>query len=422
MVQFFQIRNSFFVISALSLFVVLLVLSACNQPAGDDEQALTIRDHVEWLSDEELGGRLAGSSGESRAANYIADQFLRYGLQPAGDDGTYLQQFVLEGPIPQAMKMENHISRNVAARVEGRGDSGQVIIVGAHYDSQGRGGMISMETADEPGVHPGADDNASGTAGLIRLADYFSENRPEKDILFIAFSGEEFGLLGSGFYVNQMDIDPDSVTAMINMDMIGRMENNQLTLFGTGTAERWDDILDNIDVDSLAITRTPSGTGASDHASFYEAGIPVLHYFTGTHENYHSVTDTPDKINYGGIKKVVEHATEVIKALDKLDASNMEFRESTDPRGSSFDFEGPTLGVLPDYSYSGSGFKIEGVRDGDPAQQAGMQSGDVIIKMSGIEIGDIYDYMESLGNFQRGNEITITVLRAGEEIELNARF
>ena len=407
----------------LVLFLTMtLLFTGCDQPVPEGEQTATIQDHVEWLADESLEGRLAGTSGESRAANYIADQFLQSGLVPDGDEGTFFQQFVLEGPIPQAMQMENHIARNVVARVEGSGNTEQVIIVGAHYDSQGRGGMISMETDEDPGIHPGADDNASGTAGLLWLADYFSENTPEKDIIFIAFSGEEMGLLGSGFYVNQMEMSPDSMVAMINLDMIGRMENNQLTIFGTGTAERWADILDEISKDSLEITRTPAGTGASDHASFYEAGIPVLHYYTGTHGDYHRTTDTPDKINYDGIKKVAGHTAEVINRLDRLQAPEMGFQESTDPRGSTFDFDGPTLGVLPDYSYSGSGFKIDGVREGDPAEEAGMLRGDVIIKMGEIEIGDIYDYMESLGEFQRGDELSVTVLRDGEEVVLDIRF
>lgn len=404
------------------LITTVLLLNGCDQPVPDGEQTASIQDHVEWLADEGLEGRLAGTSGESKAANYVADQFLQSGLIPEGDDGTFFQQFVLEGPIPQAMQMVNHISRNVVARVEGSGNTEQAIIVGAHYDSQGRGGMISMETDEDPGIHPGADDNASGTAGLLWLADHFSENTPEKDIIFIAFSGEEMGLLGSGFYVDQMEMSPDSVVAMINLDMIGRMENNRLTIFGTGTAERWESILDEIGTDSLEIARTPAGTGASDHASFHEARIPVLHYFTGTHDDYHRTTDTPEKINYDGIKKVVEHTVKVISRLDRLQALEMGFQESSDPRGSTFDFDGPTLGVLPDYSYSGSGFKIDGVREGDPAEEAGMLRGDVIVKMGEIEIADIYDYMESLGEFQRGDELSVTVLRNGEEVVLKIRF
>ncbi|REL25033.1 PDZ domain-containing protein [Rhodohalobacter sp. SW132] len=402
--------------------LILFIIYGCSEPAPSGEHDVSIREHVEWLTSDELEGRLAGSAGEATAANYIADQFLQHGLIPAGDEGTYFQQFVLEGPIPQAMQMENHIARNVVAKIEGRGESDEVIVIGAHYDSQGRGGMISMETGDERVIHPGADDNASGTAGLLWLAGYFSDNTPDKDMIFVAFSGEEMGLLGSGFFVEQMEIEPENVLAMINFDMIGRMEGNELTIFGTGTAEQWNDILQDIDSDSLNITRTPAGTGASDHASFYEAGIPVLHYHTGTHTDYHRSSDTANKINYAGIEKVMNHASILIELLDQMNRDELTFHESTDPRESTFDFEGPTLGVTPDYSFSGTGFRVSAVREGEPAEQAGMQAGDVIVRMGGIEIEDIYDYMESLGEFRRGDELTIIVNRDGEEVELDVQF
>ncbi|CAN5314702.1 M20/M25/M40 family metallo-hydrolase [soil metagenome] len=423
MIKSVQEKKSFFAANAiLFLLCMFFIITGCDEPVPVGEQTSTIQDHVEWLSHEDLGGRLAGTRGEASAANYIADQFLQSGLLPAGNDGTYFQQFVLEGPIPQAMGTENHISRNVVARIEGTEENGELIIVGAHYDSQGRGGMISMEMSEEPVIHPGADDNASGTAGMLWLADYFSNREPSKDIIFIAFAAEEMGLLGSRYFAEHMQSAPDNVVAMINLDMIGRMDDNQLTIFGTGTAEQWDDILNDISRDSLHITRTPAGSGASDHLSFFEVGIPVLHYFTGTHEDYHRPTDTADNINYNGIRKIAEHAAEVIKALDDKSAAEMGFIESTDPRSTSFDFEGPTLGVLPDYTYSGAGFRIDGIREGDAAERAGIQRGDVILKMGDFGIGDIYDYMESLSVFQQGDDIRITILRNGEEIELEVSF
>ncbi len=415
---------SFFGAHAILFYLCMFfIITGCDEPVPEGEQTSSIQDHVEWLSHEDQGGRLAGTPGEASAANYIADQFLQSGLLPAGDGGTYFQQFVLDGPIPQAMGAENHISRNVVARIEGSAENDELIIVGAHYDSQGSGGMISMETGEEPVIHPGADDNASGIAGMLWLADYFSDKEPSKDIIFIAFAAEEMGLLGSRYFAEHMQTDPDNVVAMINFDMIGRMnDDNPLTISGTGTAEQWDDILNNISRDTLHITRTPAGSGASDHLSFFEEGIPVLHYFTGTHEDYHRPTDTADKINYNGIRKIAEHAAEVIKVLDDTSAAEMGFIESTDPRSTSFDFEGPTLGVLPDYTYSGPGFRIDGVQENGAAEQAGIQKGDVIVKMGDSEIGDIYDYMESLGEFQQGDEIRITVLRDGDEMELSIRF
>jgi len=415
--------NLFGVISALIIVVLSVSFTGCTQTAEQGDGDLSaISEHVEFLADEELNGRLAGTAGEAASANYIADQFLVSGLQPAGDRGTYLQQFALQGPMPQAMEVENYMSRNVVGFVEGSGRSGQYIFIGAHYDSQGTGGIISMDQNEEPAIHPGADDNASGVAGLLQLADYFSDNPPQKNMMFIAFSGEELGLLGSRYFVEEMVIPSDSIAAMINLDMIGRLTDNALTIFGTGTSNRWDDILGAIEMDSLAITRAPSGSGASDHTSFYETEIPVLHYFTGTHENYHRPTDTAEKVNYRGIRRVTDHIVRVVEELDSYDASDIEFRESTNPHATTFDMDGPTLGVLPDYSYSGEGFRVQGVRSGEPADRAGMEDGDVIIRMGDSDIADIYDYMERLSEFNDGDQVVVIVRRNGEEVPLNIQF
>lgn len=405
-----------------TLFFWSLIWGCSGNTEGDTDELSSINNHIEYLSDEGLNGRLAGTVGEASAANYIADQFLLAGLLPAGDDGTYLQQFELQGPMPQAMQIENHISRNIVGLIEGSGMSDQYIIIGAHYDSQGMGGIISMDQNDEPSIHPGADDNASGVAGLLELADHFSDNSPQKNMMFIAFSGEELGLLGSRYFVEQMEIPSDSVAAMINLDMIGRMTDNQLTIFGTGTSNIWDEILGNIETDSLSVTRAPSGTGASDHTSFYEAEIPVLHYFTGTHENYHRSSDTAEKVNISGIRRVTDHVKEVVASLDTYDASEIAFMESTNPHSTTFDMEGPTLGVLPDYAYSGEGFRVQGVRSGEAAELGGMQDGDVIIQMGDTEIADIYDYMESLSEFEAGDQVVVTVRRDGEEVPLTIQF
>ena len=404
------------------LILSALLVTGCSDQRETENDLSGLQQHIEWLADEQMEGRLAGTSSEAKAANYIADYFLRVGASPAGDDGTYFQQFVLEGPMTQALGVENHISRNVVGFIEGDQYPGRYIILGAHYDGQGFGGFISMDHGDEPAIHNSADDNASGTAGIMELARHFAENRPPVSVVFAAFSGEEPGLIGSGHFVETMQIDKDEILAMINLDMIGRMDENQLTIFGTGTANIWVDLLDNISVDSLEITRTPSGSGASDHANFYETGIPVLHYFTGTHEDYHRATDTPDKINYNGIEKVLSHVIQIVGGLSRYTPDEIEFSESTDPRDSGVMMEGPTLGVTPDYNWSGEGFRISGVRDGRPAEAAGLEAGDVIIQMGEKEIADIYDYMEALGYFTLGESMEITLLRDGEQLTFTVQF
>lgn len=383
------------------------------------DKKLFLKEHISWLSDIERDGRLAGTSGEAAAANYIERQFLQYGLFGAGDDETYIQQFLLTGPMPQALGVDNHISRNVVGKVNGTEFPDQFIIIGAHYDGQGTGGLISMDHDAEPKFHPSADDNASGTAALLWLAKSFAENPPARSILFVAFSGEELGLLGSRFFAVNMQVEKDSVLAMINLDMVGRLDDGELTIFGTGTSSGWNDLLDEVDIDSLDVRRSASGTGASDHTSFYEIDIPVLHYFSGTHEQYHRATDTEELIDYDGLNLITEHVKEVVSHLSLVDKDRMDFTSAGDPHaGGNMPMNGVSLGVIPDYSHSGVGFRVTSVREGGAAQEAGMEDGDIIVKMGDIEIADIYEYMNALREFENGEEIIVEVLRANRRIQL----
>ncbi len=405
----------------ITIFSAFLIAGCANRNETETELP-GLQQHIEWLADDQREGRLAGTSSEAESANYIADYFLRVGASPAGDDGTYFQQFTLEGPMPQAMNVENHISRNVVAFIEGEEHPGRYIILGAHYDGQGSGGIISMDHGGEPSIHNSADDNSSGTAALLELARHYAENRPSVSVVFAAFSGEELGLIGSSHFVDTMEIDVEDILAMINMDMIGRMEEDKLTIFGTGSADIWDSLLDDISDDSLDITRTPSGSGASDHASFYRTGIPVLHYFTGTHDDYHRPTDTADKINYTGIEKVMSHVIETVEELSRYSPDEIEFRESTDPRQTGVMMDGPSLGVTPDYNWGGEGFRISSVREGMPAKEAGLEAGDLIIQIGDKKIADIYEYMETLSDYDVGDTMEVTVLRDDETLTFTIQF
>jgi hypothetical protein len=404
------------------LIFVLPVLVSCSKENRTISTENFLKEHIEWLADDARNGRLAGSAGESESANYIENLFLQFGLIPAGDDNTYLQHYTLTGPMPQAMEKQNHLSRNIVGLVPGKSEPYRYIIVGAHYDGQGRGGMISMDHDAEPAIHNSADDNASGTAGLIWLARQFAENPAEKSILFAAFSGEEMGLLGSRFFARNMEFDIDSVAAMINLDMIGRLENRNLTIFGTGTSPAWEIILESAGHDSLEISTSPGGSGASDHASFYEIRLPVLHYFSGTHSDYHRMSDTADMIDYIGMIRILKHAEQVVRKVAETNIEEMEFTESTDPRSVTMRPDGVTLGVIPDYTYSGTGFKIDSVQSGSTAERAGFETDDVIVGINDTIINNIYDYMDSIGNYERGDEVVIHVLRANERIELNVTF
>lgn len=386
-----------------------------------------IAQHVAFLASEELKGREAGTAEEAKAANYIADLFRDFGLDPAGDDETYIQTFtintaILNNPHSTDTTGEKRLSKNVVGLLKGTGESDEVIILGAHYDHLGFGSFGSLYRGDTPRIHNGADDNASGTAGLIELAQYFGEHRPYTDILFLAFSGEEMGLLGSAHYVKQPTVDLEKTLAMINMDMIGRMEDEKLIIFGAGTTANWKDILWVANTDSLKINLVEDGTGASDHTSFYYKNIPVLHYFTDTHADYHRPSDDVEYINNEGIAKTIEHIARVIEYLDGVDKEQMAFIKAPGKQRQSMRLNGPTLGVLPDYGYDGRGMKITGVNAEEPAANAGLKAGDVIIELGGLELNDIYDYMGALNTLEKGEITTITILRKDEEMRLELKL
>tara|TARA_R100001143_G_scaffold63568_1_gene72037 strand:+ start:8373 stop:9626 length:1254 start_codon:yes stop_codon:yes gene_type:complete len=417
-----MIFNKIRLTGTLLAICTLCFASACEQKEEVKNSSEFLSEHVEWLSSVDREGRFAGSIQEADAANYIADQFLVFGLEPMGDDFTYLQQFTLSGPMAQSMDSENVISRNVIGDVVGTQHPNRVIVIGAHYDGQGRGGIISMDHDGEPAIHPSADDNASGTAGLLYLARYFSQNPPENTIRFIAFSGEELGLLGSRFYTNTMDTYESSVMAMINLDMIGRLTDDNFTVFGTGTANVWEDILKSAESDSLTVNQIAGGSGSSDHTSFYDQGIPVLHYFSGTHPDYHSPTDTADKINYPGMEMILGHVKRVVEELDQMDLSEIDFQESTSGQTQTMNRDGATLGVMPDYSYSGDGFRIDAVREGQPGDLGGLEDGDIIIQLGDFTVADIYSYMEGLSEYEKGDQVVVKIMRNGTEMNIEITF
>jgi hypothetical protein len=411
----------------LSFLLLSCTQSTQNSALDVEITATDITEHISYLASEELKGREAGTAEEAKAANYLANYFRDFGLEPAGNDQTFFQEFtintaILNNPHSTDTTGEKRLSKNVAAMLQGTGESEEFIIIGAHYDHLGYGEFGSLYRGETARIHNGADDNASGTAGLLELAHYFSINRPSTDILFLAFSGEEMGLLGSAHYVEEPTVDLSNALAMINMDMIGRMDEQKLIIFGTGTSADWEDILLVANSDSLDLDLVEDGTGASDHTSFYYKNIPVLHYFTDTHSDYHRPSDDIDYINAEGEALVLQHLVRVIEYLDTIDQEQMAFIEAPGEQRQSMRLEGPTLGVLPDYGYDGKGMKITGTNPGQPAANAGLVSGDIIIGLGGVELADIYGYMGALNTLQKGQLTTITILRDGEEVTMDLQL
>ncbi|TNE69436.1 M28 family peptidase [bacterium] len=314
------------------------------------------------------------------------------------------------------------IAKNIAGIIKGKKEGLGAIVVGAHYDHLGMGGSNSLSGSKTPQIHNGADDNASGTAGVLELADYFSEHRMDHDLIFLTFSGEEMGLLGSDFFVNNPTYPLENMRAMINMDMIGRLNNRNLLIFGTGSANAWDSLITKANTDQLEIKQVPDGTGASDHTSFYNKNVSVLHYFTDTHSDYHRPSDDTEFINTMGEKMVLDHVARVIEDLDTKTTEEFYFTEAPVTQKRSVTMSGTTLGVLPDYGYRGEGMRITGTSEGRPGEKAGLKNGDVIVQLGSKKLKDIYDYMDALNQFKKGDTSTVHILRDGKAMELSVQF
>lgn len=314
---------------------------------------------------------------------------------------------------------------NIVGVVEGTDPKlkDEYIVIGAHMDHLGwgyQGG--SLYSGKLPAIHYGADDNASGTAGLLELAQYFAANPPKRSLIFIAFSGEELGLLGSAHYTRNPIIPLEKTVAMLNMDMIGRLRDDQLSVIGADSSPAWRPLLEELNAEAGFNLSTGGGAigGGSDHASFLARRIPVLFFFTGMHREYHTPADKPETINAAGEARVVRFVASVAERV----ANTSERIAFSEPQAAPRRAGGPERGVrvyvgtIPDYSEDVKGMRISGVREGSPAQKAGLRSGDVIIRFGDQKVDNIYDYMDALNRYKPGDTVKVVVLRDGKEVEL----
>jgi len=315
---------------------------------------------------------------------------------------------------------------NVVGRLPGRDPAltEEVIVIGAHYDHLGMGGPGSL-APDQEAVHNGADDNASGTALLLGLARYFAqhpERQPARSLVFVAFSAEEMGLLGSEHFVDDPPFPLERVAAMINFDMVGRLSDGKLQVFGTQTAEEFTELLDSLDdvEEAVELSHVGDGYGPSDQTSFYARQIPVLHFFTGTHSQYHRPEDDWQLINAAGMATVGELAIGVIDEVGNRTTS-LTLVEQERPTASGGGGYGPYLGTIPDFGeVEGGGLRLSGIRSGSPAEQAGLLAGDVVIEFGGREVTNIYDYTYALRDHAPGDSVDIKVRRDGETVTVTA--
>ncbi|MEX0793828.1 MAG: M20/M25/M40 family metallo-hydrolase, partial [Pirellulaceae bacterium] len=330
---------------------------------------------------------------------------------------------LLEGVQAQGavtIERESATIKNVVGILEApHAKTNEVLVIGAHYDHLGFGGEGSLAPWTEE-MHPGADDNGSGTASLLELAARLAERKDElkHHMVFIAFTGEERGLLGSSHYVKQPLIPLERTFAMFNMDMVGRLTDNKLIVTGTGTAEPFAGWVDALNEQfEFQLTKDPSGFGPSDHASFYSQKIPVLTVFTGTHNDYHRPSDTAEKLNYEGMERILGFAEQLLWKLDQAEKKPEYIAvQSNQPqrRGGSR----PYFGSIPDFSVVGQGYGIQGVSPDSPADEAGLKSGDVIIDLEGNQVTGLDDFDAALRKFKAGDKIKIKVRRENQEVEL----
>jgi len=456
--------------------------AAAARAAG--ARALLIISSEEKLNDDRLSRLSYDNAGEAGIPVLVISRRLGQKLLAAGSlteyqaaaDARGANNTQLRAPISvRKLDLSTEVTRrlspsaNVVGILDGSDPTlkNEVIVIGAHYDHLGHGGEGSLAPR-EGEIHHGADDNASGTAGMLELARLFSSQklRPRRTIVFMAFSGEEEGLLGSNYYVNNPIVPLANIVTMINMDMIGRMKDNKLIVGGVGTAPDWRQALaaanapermrvavapptpgdmprpvstvgrempgreipivtgsNGNPVVTLSfekpfdLTLNEDGFGPSDHSSFYAKQIPVLFFWTGSHEDYHKPSDTADKINYADEARILSLIRRIVFDIDTNDKRPVYAVAKSESTGRASGFR-VYLGTIPNYADSNDGLLLDGVRDDSPAAKAGIKAGDKIVKLAGRDVKNVYDYTYALGEMKAGQEYEVELMRAGERIKL----
>lgn len=410
------------------VFLMLLAIAfGCKKEPKVAENK--IKEDVYVLADDNLEGRQTGTEGERKASEYIVKRFKEIGLEAKGTNG-YLQSFSFKPKTDPHKEVE--FTTNADSTITGNNVIGYInnnaqttIVVGAHYDHLGYGGEGSLYRGEDKAVHNGADDNASGVAVLLNLAERLkvkndnAEIKDNNNYLFMAFSGEEMGLLGSNYFSKNPTISAESINYMINMDMVGRLKaDSTLAVYGVGTSPLFKQTI-KAHNDKFKLIENESGVGPSDHTSFYLIDVPVLHFFTGQHEDYHKPADDSDKLNYEGMNLISDYIFDIISDLD--DNGELAFRKTKNESEETPRFK-VGLGVVPDYLFDGEGMRIDGTREETPAFKAGLQKGDIVIKLGDSTITDMMSYMRALSVFEKGDEAAIIVKRGEQTIETKVNF
>lgn len=408
----------------MKILIIIAAILSGTCSFGQKISTSSVKKHIAYLASDELKGRGTSSPEEKLAADYIAKEYKKAGL--TFFNSSYLKEFKYKYNPNKHDTSTAGIEEKTAVNVVGFLDNKapHTIVIGAHYDHLGLGHDHNSLDANPQGkIHNGADDNASGTAGVIELAYYFSKNKKAEpfNFLFICFSGEELGLLGSKKYVEYSDIDLKNINYMINMDMIGRLNDStkKLMIYGVGTSPVWVPLLDSIKSD-MKLVKDSSGIGPSDQTSFYLKDIPVLHFFSGQHSDYHKPDDDLEKINLKGEVNILNFIVATIEKTYRY--PKLSFTKTRNPDMGKSTFK-VSMGVMPDYTYEGgNGMRIDGVSEGKPAFKAGLKSGDIIIRLGAHKVNSTKEYMKALSNFKKGDQTEVEVIRDGKNMILPLTF
>lgn len=404
--------------------VALLSLAAALPAAAQSSQVRDIQSDVRYLADDRLEGRKLGTPGADSAADYIARRFQRIGLQ-AGPGG-WFQTFTVDPSAPAAAHAglaNGATGRNVIAVLPGKDRRlrDEIIIVGAHYDHLGLGGFGSLAPDSTGRVHNGADDNASGVAAILAIAKRLKDDRPARTVVFIAFTGEEEGLLGSAWYTKHPLYPLERTVAMLNFDMVGRLRDDKLIVYGAATSHEWPRLLDSLNAGAhFQLHASGDGYGPSDHASFYAMHRPVLHFFTDLHEDYHRPSDDSPAIFAEGIGRVADYAANVVRAVGDR-AAPISFVDLPPPVAAANSTAvtpgyGAYFGSIPDMSENPGGVRITGVRAGSPAEAGGLKGGDILVRMGDADVPDLQAMTDILRAHRPGDVIDVVYLRDGQRL------
>lgn len=414
-------------------------LEARNKLGAAINQLKSIRAAGEAATDDVLMKFGYAGHGESKSvppAFHITQQLANKLLAPLGKKLEELEAAIDADFKPQSTaipgwKVRGTLSMervrtdvvNVIGVIDGEGPlADETIVIGAHYDHVGRGGQNSLAPGSTE-IHNGADDNASGTVALLELARRFANaaqtKKPARRLVFIAFTGEELGLLGSARYCKEPVFPLEKTIAMFNMDMVGRLkDDHKLIVYGTGTSPRWEPELKQFNGDEgFKLIFKPEGFGPSDHSSFYAKKIPVLHFFTGEHPDYHRPTDDWDKLNIAGIAQVVD----LIEKLAVATIDNPERPKYVEVKGTAQPTRGgtrPYFGSVPEFGNEEPGYAISAAAPGSPADKGGLKSGDRIVKLGGQPVTNLDDFDAALRKFKGGDEVEVIVVRDKKEVPL----